>query len=451
MQEIIENKKINVNLNEKRKNKEQEKLKKLYEKIEEKKKHKKDVITTNKIINLNISEKGNIVDINILDKLIVIDGQTKIKYDKQADPIMVMSNKEVKKLQKAITKKTEEKKQEEIIIKKTDTIISKIKEEMSLIIKEIDDMIFNVNHEYSIEKLKRYEKKLVNFEIKIEKLKRQYNIILNNVDFINFDEFNDEQLLNTIAYYKYIINTNEQIYELSSICKKSLGEIHSLYLKKETLNKAIDVKKSELNLRDEEYYEHQMRLDILEQLNAEIKKNIERQDDFIKSLISKMNDIEERFQDEVHLQGLEVMVNILLKLSLLLHAFKYNKWGLLLGTILLSNNVTGMNNLLERKTKKTLTEYQKLNKQLYEQKGELNNITSLLKKSLDKIKKLKADFENRFSKYQDYLPEYNNIYNKINIVIEQLNNKETELEKMKNKIETQHEKNKVKMKKMEGV
>ena len=36
MQEIIENKKINVNLNEKRKNKEQEKLKKLYEKIEEK-------------------------------------------------------------------------------------------------------------------------------------------------------------------------------------------------------------------------------------------------------------------------------------------------------------------------------------------------------------------------------------------------------------------------------
>ena len=32
MQEIIENKKINVNLNEKRKNKEQEKLKKLYEK-----------------------------------------------------------------------------------------------------------------------------------------------------------------------------------------------------------------------------------------------------------------------------------------------------------------------------------------------------------------------------------------------------------------------------------
>lgn len=458
---LINNKKVNIDFSvkneediKKQKEKEQALLKQINKKIEEKKKSGKEVITTNKIINLEIDKKGINIDSDILDKIVVIDDKIRIKYDKNAKPITVMSKKEASKLQNRISQKTKEKKQEEIIIKKTDSIINKAYEEINFIVNEITKLESSINKEYSTEKLKDFEKRLIGFQGKIEKLERQYDILLNNVDFINFDELNDEKLLDVIAYYKFIIDTNEQLYDLSVECKKSLDkieEINILRRKKQNINEMFAYKKKALEMRDEDYYQHQKRVKKLDKISEEVKRNIEKQNEFTKSLINKIEESEERFKDEINLKGLNKIGNRLFLFSLLIYASKYNNYGFLLGTLLLNNGITGMrNNMFNNQIKKTFLEYKELNKQLYSQIGELNYITDMIKDSLSNVEKLKEEFKSRFGEYSDVLPEYNSTYKKINIVIEQLKEKEKQIQEAEKKIEKQYEKNKVKIKKMES-
>ena len=86
---LINNKKVNIDFSvkneediKKQKEKEQALLKKINKKIEEKKKSGKEVITTSKIINLEIDKKGINIDSDILDKIVVIDDKIKLNMIK---------------------------------------------------------------------------------------------------------------------------------------------------------------------------------------------------------------------------------------------------------------------------------------------------------------------------------------------------------------------------------
>jgi hypothetical protein len=461
---LITKKIINFNIKKKKKIEEDEikskkdessRLKKINELIEIKNNDNPILLRANKIIDLTTSKKGVDTDISVLKDAVVINNieDTDVVYEPEAEPIITINKSEVKKVKASIKKGIDQTETEIAISNKVNVIIKKAKEEISEVSKEVIKIEDDIQKEGSTEKVSEYEQKLIKIEKKVTDLKRKYSIILENTDFTNFDELSDEALLDEISNYKFIVDESEMVSDLAKTCKKEIDKMATIidvYEQKKNVNKKLQLKKQELEKRDEEFENHKQKTKKIGDVNEQIRSNFEAQNEFIRNLQYKLSKMEDKYQDEFKLKGLKIMSYNLFKMSFLIYAIKNKRIGLLIGGIVLDNTIKIMNNnFIERQMQSTYLKYKELNENLYNQKDDLEYIGSLLNDSLNQTEKLKEEFKYKFQKYQDVLPEYNYVFKKLDMVIEQLREKDEEIKRTEEAIEKQVKKNKVKIKRMD--
>ena len=452
----IKKKKETNETNLKQKNEQEAELRKISKVLDNRKKESNVPLKARRVIDLKVMKKGADIDPSILNNVIVTTeaNVNQIEYEETAKEVMVITTDEVKIIQNNIKKGIEQTKTEAVIIKKVNTIIEKAKQEINAIKEEVKKVEKTIINEYDTKRLAGHEYQLLEIQIRIENLKRRYSILLGNTDFINFDELNDEALLEEISNYKFVVDRNELVTDLAKDCKKELDKmsmIMEIYDKKTSTDHEAEKKKRELEQRDEEFVVHKKGVISVEKVNNQIKENLAHQQEFIRTLEYKINDAEDSYNEGLHILSLNVMGYNLSKISFLLYAMKHKKIGLAVAGLLFDNLTRVMrNSFVEKQKRMAYLEYKQLNKELFNQKDSLGYISEILNDSLRQVEKLKEEFGYKFKKYQGVLPEYDLISKKLDLIISQLRTKNEQVKKSEEQVEKKYEKNKVKIKRMEG-
>jgi len=389
--------------------------------------------------------------------------EKKLELQKQGKIITIKENdKVVKKVKttKEVIEDLEEKikNETEFELKLQDINEEKIKKELNKIIQQDKEKIKGINDEIAKIKDETTKHKLTteiqNLESKVKILKHQideiknhYIIISEYYDFKGYENLKNEILLTSIEDYCFY-QEESQIETIIRKCKEEGKKINKIIESYEnclkTEDKVLEIK-DYTQKRDEDYKEHNNKIDLANKSYQKITENFNAQDEFIKNLSTDLYYLEEKIERKrIFLQSKSLFNNLLnMGFSLtLLPIFPNIKMFIQL--ILLKKSIEATHNFLNPQIETTFTNAiikQYLNIILDKTKI-LEETEKMLKEANNNLKSLKNDYIDKFSPYKDIYSEYKIYLNKIEKMEEELNEKQKQV--LENKQALEQQKNKVK-------
>lgn len=310
------------------------------------------------------------------------------------------------------------------------------------------------NDHNRLEETIKIKKEIDSLIKKINEINEKYNLIKNN-NLIKEPLLLEDSLLvdDIINYKEKLLNNN---YNTISNNIKLLEEYNTLYTKTEDLTNKIEYleektseRVEELSERNKNYKEAREKIADLGKVNNDCKNIIAGYQEYLKDICSKVDKIEEEKYYKYKLMGLNKFLSSSLKYIGYLTLTPLRG---LIPTIAVKTMATreltkkmyeSIHYEKVEKIKYSLTNYQsEINNKIFD----LDNLDKNIDDTLSDIEKLKKEFNIYFSKYN--LQEYQDTYQKIIIMEENIIKNKKQLEIVKNKLTKSRELNKIKLKKI---
>lgn len=399
---------------------------------------KKDVNELDKInynVNFKVQKKKGIGELNL--KLYKIESKSS-ELDEN-----VNIKKEIKKT-----------KNETVILDEVDKFIKK-----SLFnIEEIQTELDSIRKE-SKEKnkdTKEIEDRYKKLKEKINKLKAQYDAVKDKYDLSEFSILESIKLMDNIEDYKNIARLNEMEMMLK-VCKKEINKIDSISIIVEENKKVgtnIEETKEEHKKVKIKFNKSKEKINEINSIESSIASEIKYQQEIVDSMYEKASYLEKEISKKTEVIGHRNILGSLARIAggiITLPLTGRQLFGVALGSTLINKGLKEMNRKLETRERIVIDyKYEDISKQVEQVKDKLEYTNLVISDSLNEIQKLKNNFKNEYSKYDNILPEFNLTMDKLNNLEIKLLEQQSKLIKVDKKLDKEKEINKQKMKKIDN-
>lgn len=336
---------------------------------------------------------------------------------------------------------------------KNHKIIEEYEHELKDVRKDLRELIFEYNV-ISEEAENIYDSKEADILLdrlnsiikKIEELKRKLNIP-------DIDKYDDNYLYVLVADYIEEFKNKNFVSDIkdSALYIMISEKLDELDHKKDNLQTKIDNKKSSLELDENRMEQIKDKYYNFEKFNSEITKFQETQDkllDEIKDKMAKAVSVQERVETQVvgmHRQSRRLLT--LMGASLMLPGARTAR-GL---ATMAASYLYFMRNIMRpnvrTRTLRTI-KVEDYHKEIESSINELDNVSTLLKKTSKQIDETIKEVEKEFKEYLNYIPECRELLSNLEKIKQEIEEKEYELNKIKDQQEKNLEKNDAKVKRM---
>lgn len=399
---------------------------------------KKDVNELDKInynVNFKVQKKKGIGELNL--KLYKIESKSS-ELDEN-----INIKKEIKKT-----------KNETVILQEVDKFIKK-----SLVnIEEIQTELDSIRKE-SKEKnkdTKEIEDRYKKLKEKINKLKAQYDTVKDKYDLSEFSILESIKLMDNIEDYKNIARLNEMEMMLK-VCKKEINKIDSISIIVEENKKVgtnIEETKEEHKKVKIKFNKSKEKINEINSIESSIASEIKYQQEIVDSMYEKASYFEKEISKKTEVIGHRNILGSLARIVggiITLPLTGRQLFGVALGSTLINKGLKEMNRELETRERIVIDyKYEDISKQVEQVKDKLEYTNLVISDSLNEIQKLKNNFKNEYSKYDNILPEFNLTMDKLNNLEIKLLEQQSKLIKVDKKLDKEKEINKQKMKKIDN-
>lgn len=281
---------------------------------------------------------------------------------------------------------------------------------------------------------------------KIEELKRK-------IDIPDIDKYDDNYLYTLVSDYIEEFKNKNFVSEIKDsalyiMISEKLDELDS---KKDNLQNKIETKKSSLELDEMRIEEIREKYYSFDKFNKEITKFQQEQDkvlEEIKDKMAKATTIQERVETQV--QGMNRQSRRLMAImaaSMMLPGARSAKGLATMAASYLYFMRTIMRPNVRTRTLRTI-KVEDYHKEIESSLSELDNVSTLLKKTSKQIETTIKDFETEFGEYLNVFPECRELLNSLEKIKDEIKEKEYELGRIKEEQEKNLEKNNAKVKRM---
>ena len=350
-------------------------------------------------------------------------------------------------------KKEKKKTQEEIIIlKEVNSFIDNSKKQIDSIKEDIEELK-KLSKEKNKE-INKTEEKYIEIRKKIDKLKKQYEAVSEKYDLSEFSILESIKLIDSINNYKSLASLNEMDMMLN-VCKKEIEKIDSIIIidndKKKIGANIEETKEDQKNVKIK-FHNSKVKTENVKDIGKEIEYELNRQKEMVDSLYEKAYKYETHARKELEIIGHRNMISSMLNIAggiLTLPFTGLNIFGIALGATMVNKGLKELNKDLPTREKIVLEyNYEDISKQISEVKDKTKYIDLVLSDSLNEIYKLKKNFKEEFSQYNNIIPEYQEVFEKLNDLEKSIKEKQGQLNKLNAKINKESEMNDEKLKKI---
>jgi len=406
-------------------------------------------------IKINVTYKFNDNKLKLNKK----DANKEIKFNKKIIGIDVVDI-ELKKIEYKtdeldekvdLKKEIRKTKNEVVILKEVNEFINKSKENLKEIKEEVDTL-----KDLSKEKnqdTKKIEERYKKLREKIDKLKKQYEAVKEKYDLSEFSILESIKLMDNIKEYKSLVSLNEMDMMIK-VCKKEITKIESVTVEYEEAKKVgtnIDNIKDNQDKIKIKFNKNKEDIKKLNNLEQEINNEIKNQEEVIEEMYKEASFFEKITRAEITRSGYGKMFSSLLNIIggiLTLPFTGKSIFGVALGNTMINRGLKTINSGLNVE-KKLICEYKytDIAHKISEVKDKVEYTNLIIEDNLKEIEKLKLNFK-KYKEYNNVLPEYSSILEKVNKLEEKLKLQQTKISKMNNKLEEEKKLNEQKMKKV---
>lgn len=302
------------------------------------------------------------------------------------------------------------------------------------------------------ESLEKEEQKLEKIQEKIKQLNDILEKLVYDYDFKYYEELNDELLYRYIDNFKFKSNSLS-VDNLVMKCKVEINKLESLTelnLKLNEIQKKKTSKKEIFTILERNYDNNVVDLLKLNSKENIIRRYLDKQSNYLENLTKEINDMTLDKNISSYLLFDKKYINNLVRLGIGISAFKTTFIGAFIGAFLI-NSATS--NLLKGAFKREYQtnyfyKYQEFTNKITTNLDLIDETLYLISDSLNDISKLKSEMEKTYNEYLQN-PKYQEMYKKIVSIEKSLISKEKETLKIKQQLEENKEKNKIKLKKLE--
>ena len=384
-------------------------------------------------VNFKVKKKKGIGEIDF--KLYSIESKTSELDEK------VEIKKEIKKTKNEIT-----------ILKEVDSFIKKSLENIQEIQTELD--IIKIESKEKNKDTKELEERYNTLKKKISKLKEQYDTIKDKYDLSEFSILESIKLMDNIKDYKSVARLNE-VEMMLKVCKKEISKIDSITVIAEE-NKKVgtnieETKKEHQNIKIK-FNKSKKKINEISTIEEELSSEIKYQQQVVDDMYEKASFFEKKVSKQIEVIGHRKILSSLVRVAggiLTLPFTGKQLFGVALGSTLINKGLKEMNKKLETREKIVVNyKYEDISKQINQVKDKVEYTNLILSDSLNEISKLKNNFRNVYSEYNNILPEYKSTLEKLNNLESKILEQQTKLNNMDKKLEKEKEMNKQKIKKL---
>lgn len=356
-------------------------------------------------------------------------------------------------LDESVNLKQEEKKttDEITIIKEVDTFIKNSIENLDQINNEVENIKSDLKTKKESKELEERYNKL---RIKIDKLKMQYDTIKEKYDLSEFAIVGGIKLIDSVDDYKSIASLNE-IETMVRVCKKEIEKIESITIindKSKKVSSDLEEKKHEEDNVKIKFNKHKEKIKDVNTIEEKISLEVKEQEQIVNDMYKDAIYFEERISKEIEYIGHRKILSSMLNIAggiLTLPLTGINLFGIALGSTMINKGLKEMNKKLETREKIVINyDYKDISKKISNMKDKVGYTNLILTDSLNEIKKLKNNFSNTFKNYEYILPDYYEMFDKINSLENRLIEQQRNLNKIDKKLEEEKELNNKKLTKV---
>lgn len=329
-------------------------------------------------------------------------------------------------------------------VKKTNTTIIKLQEEVSILEESQKDL-------KTKEQVEKHKQKLEELHAKILSIKNQIELLKEKYDLKGYEELNDNLLYQYIDDFKFKSSADE-IDLLTEQCKLELTvleKITTLEVKVKNTMQKEEEKEEQIALLENNYQRKKEKLDQY-RVSTTIQTFLEKEQEYLKQLEIENNDFRMDYKSRQKLTFEKKYLDNLAYLYAGIYVFPTSVVGAFIGAFLIHNSLTPL--LRKTFTHKEVRNYYYLanqyGKQIEKNEILLEETASLLYSSIDELKWIKKDFEQT---YHDYLeiPFYKSYVEKINQILYIHEQQQKHVKEQVKALEQQKEKQKQKMLQLE--
>lgn len=342
--------------------------------------------------------------------------------------------------------------QEVVILKEVDTFIKKSIQNINEIQKELDSI--KKESKDKNKDTEELEERYIKLKQKVDKLKQQYDTIKDRYDLSEFSIIESIKLIDSIDDYKTLASLNE-MEMLLKVCKKEISKIDNIVVITEENKKVgneleeTKEKQTKIKIKFEKSKEKANKINSLEE---DILNELKYQEKIINEMYKKASYFEKEVNTALVVIEKRNVLGSLFRIAggiLTLPFTGRELFGVALGSTLINRGLKEMNRKLKTEERLVVNyKYEDISKQIEDVKDKLEYTNLMVNDSLNEIKKLKVNFKNEYKQYNGVLPEYESALKLIDNLESKLLEHQEKLLNMDNKLETEKEINKQKMKKL---
>lgn len=297
-------------------------------------------------------------------------------------------------------------------------------------------------------------KEIEKIKKELEEITKQFNIIKDDKYLDDILELDDSNLIDDIIKYKNLCTRlieKKDVYE--NYKKIENYDRINIYLEKFT--KRIDELKDKKEKKKEEIEKRDKDFDLFKKVVTSVDVKNERYFSIINSQVDLCNNIlknvEKIFRSEsvgYRLKGLSDLVGSSFRylFYLSMSPFRGIFPSIAINTLATRHMIRNIRNNLELEEIRKVNYYAKdyeyeINRYIYD----ANNLSNLLYSTLDDIDGLKDEFKNKYGKYIEKIPEYKEIYKKIEKIENMVKFNLDKVKKIEKSLNKSKEKNKNKL------
>jgi len=343
-------------------------------------------------------------------------------------------------------------KDEIVILKEVDTFIKKSIENISDI--EYELKIIKRESKEKNKDTKELEERYNRLKEKVTKLKLQYDAIKEKYDLSEFSILESIKLIDTIDDYKSVAKLNEMEMMLK-VCKKEISKIDSITViveENKNVGANIEETKEEQKQVKIKFNKSKSKINELSSLEEDLNNEIKYQQQIVDDMYEKASFFEKDVSKKIEVIGKRDILGSVLRIAggiLTLPFTGKQLFGFSLGSTLINKALKEMNRSLETKEKVLVNyKYEDISKQIEQVKDKVEYTNLILSDSLNEIKKLKDNFKNTYSEYNNILPEYKSTLENLETLESKILKQQEKLLKMDKKLDKEKEINKQKLKRI---
>ncbi len=342
-------------------------------------------------------------------------------------------------------------KNEVVILEEVETFVKDSKELLEEINTEVENLKeLSKNKNQDTEELEKRYKKL---REKVDKLKAQYDAVKERYDLSEFSILESIRLIDNIKDYKNRASLNEMDMMIK-VCKKEMTKIESVTIEyKETKKVGTnidDIKESQKNIKVK-FHKSKEKINTIINMEEELNNEIKSQEEIIEDLYKEASYFEKVTRKEVESVKFGQMFSSLLNIvgGILTLPFSGSSiFGVALGNTMINRGLKKLNNSLEPQEKIVYDfKYTDIAHKISEVKDKVEYTNLIISDNLNEISKLRDNFK-KYREYNQVLPDYKSMLNKIDKLEEKLKMQQEKMSKMDKRLDEEKKMNEKKISKV---